>query len=182
MRSALIVLGVLSDSDVEWLAAAGRRVEIPRDGIRVTEGKPIPFVDLLLRGSLSVHTRASGPREIGRVSPGELVGELSFLDSRPPSATLRAREDSISLAVPRDELTTKLRWDAEFASRFYRSLGVLLAYRLRRLNRFALTVGTTSLEEEGLAPDEDLELDPAVLELTAIAGRRLEYLQSRVGV
>jgi len=182
LRSALIVLGLLSDSDVEWIAAVGRRVEIPRDGIRVKEGDPIPFVDLLLRGSLSVTTRASGAQEIGQVSPGELIGELSFLDSRPPSATLRAREDSVSLAVPRDELATKLRWDADFASRFYRSLGVLLAYRLRRLNRFALTVATTSLDEESFAPDEDLELDPAVLELTALAGRRLEYLQSRLGV
>jgi CRP/FNR family cyclic AMP-dependent transcriptional regulator len=181
LRSALIVLGLLSDSDVEWIAAVGRRIEIPRQEVRVQEGEPISFVDLLLRGSLTVHTRASGSREIGRISPGELIGELSFLDSRPPSATLRAREDSVSLAVPRDELATKLRWDAEFASRFYRSLGVLLAHRLRRLNRFALTVDTTSLDEESFAPDEDLELDPLVLELSALAGRRLEYLQSRMG-
>lgn len=181
MRSALIILGLLSDSDIEWIAAVGRRVDIPRDGVRVKEGEPIPFVDLLLRGSLSVHTRAAGSREIGRVSPGEWIGELSFLDSRPPSATLRACEESVSLALPRDELVTKLRWDAEFASRFYRALGVLLAHRLRRLNRFALTVGSTSIDEDGISTEDDLELDPAVLELASIAGRRLEYLQARLG-
>src|SRR5690606_34899074 len=37
---------------------------------------------------------------IGKVSPGELVGEMSFLDSMPRSASVRAEEDSEVLAIP----------------------------------------------------------------------------------
>jgi len=70
--------------------------------------------------------------EIAVLEQGELVGELSFLDSRPPNATVTAARETTVLAVPRWKLDAKLEEDAEFAARFYRALGVLLANRLRK--------------------------------------------------
>jgi hypothetical protein len=43
---------------------------------------------------------------------------MSFIDARPPSATVQALDNTIVLAVPRRELAAKLEQDAEFAARF----------------------------------------------------------------
>ena len=60
-----------------------------------------------------------------------VVGEMSFLDSQPPSASVRAVKKSWVLAISRKSLTDKLASDMAFAARFYRALGVFLSDRLR---------------------------------------------------
>ena len=112
--------------------------------------------------------------------PGEFIGELSFLDSRPPSATVIASTNSVVVAIPRHMLETKLRDDTAFAARFYRALGVFLAHRLRRM-----TPQGTEVRDSGAHPVDETaedEIDPQLLESISLAGKRFEWFQGRFDV
>lgn len=180
MRKALFILGELSDGDMDWLAETGQRQEIARESILIQRGEPIADVYILLDGRLSVRIDGRDSREINALLPGEFIGELSFLDSRPPSATVIASTNSVVVAISRDKLETKLRDDTAFAARFYRALGVFLAHRLRRM-----TLQGAEERDSGAHPANettDDELDPKLLESISLAGKRFEWFQSRFGV
>jgi CRP/FNR family transcriptional regulator, cyclic AMP receptor protein len=131
MKKVLFILGELSDDDVHWLMSHGNTSEILPDTILIREGQPVDTLYILLEGTLAVSTLALTGREIARLSSGEVVGEMSFIDDCPPSATVRAIERSRVLAIPRFQLAEKLQQDVGFASRFYRALAILLSSRLR---------------------------------------------------
>ena len=131
MRKVLFILSELADADLDWMIQNGAKTTYPKGAVLIEEGKPISVLFVLLDGHLSVSLAALGGKEIALLRSGEILGELSFLDSRPPSATVTAADDVTVLAVPRARLTTKLDEDPSFAARFYRALGVFLASRLR---------------------------------------------------
>jgi CRP-like cAMP-binding protein len=130
MRKALFFLGILADSDVDWMISVSERRKIPAGVVLIHEGQPADAVYNVLEGMLAVSVAALDGREIARLKCGDIVGEMSFVDSRPPSATVAAVEDSAVLSVPRALLATKLE-QVDFAARFYRALSVFLADRLR---------------------------------------------------
>lgn len=130
MKKVLFILGELSDRDIDWLVEVGRREQVPAGQILIYEGRPVDTLYILLDGTLIVSISGVG-RQIARLSSGEVVGEMSFIDSRPPSATVQTLEPSLVLAVPRSQLADKLEHDEGFASRFYRALAMLLSQRLR---------------------------------------------------
>ncbi len=130
MRKVLFLFGQLSDSDLEWLIACGRKQIVPAGTVLVREGQDIDTLYILMEGLFEVSGTQIGDKPF-RLSCGEVVGEVSLLDSRPPTATVTATADSIVLAIPRAELIRKLAEDAEFAARFYRALAIFLAHRLR---------------------------------------------------
>lgn len=177
MRRALLILGILSDGDIDWLAAAGNTQKLPPGSLLVQEGKPLKALYVLLQGRLSVRAETRPDEEINRLLPGEVVGEVSFLDSRPPSASVVADGESTVLAVPRTKLSAKLDSDPMFASRFYRSLGVFLAHRLRLSTDFDAVAGiSNSLSTEEEVSDE---IDPELLDSISLGAKRFEYLLSR---
>ena len=113
--------------------------------------------------------------EIAKLLAGEIVGEISFVDSRPPSADVKATVDSQVLAVPKDALRAKLKTDLGFASRFYLSLATFLADRLR-LADASLTAGQGGFVAHG----EDLdELPEEMLENIALASARFDMILKR---
>lgn len=131
MQKVLFFLNELSDRDIDWLVSVGEKREIPADSVLIYEGKPVDTLYIMLDGTLVVSIAAMGEREVARLYSGEVVGEMSFVDSRPPSATVKTMEQSVVLAIPRAELAQKLQTDESFASRFYRALAILLSHRLR---------------------------------------------------
>ena len=130
MRKVLFLLGHLSDRDIAWLASAGRPRLFQAGDVLIHQGHPVQEVFLLLEGLLVARIGGEDDApgyELARLYPGEVTGELSFLDSRPPNATVAAIEPSRVLAIPRAELKRRLERDDGFAARFYRALGVFLA-------------------------------------------------------
>ena len=95
----------------------------------MNRAKATEWLYFVLDGALVVHTPAA-PR-IAVLKAGDVVGEISFVDARPPVASVRAEVESKVGAVPRAVLSAKLRDDVGFAARFYRALAVFLADRLR---------------------------------------------------
>lgn len=171
MRKVLLILGQLSDEDVEWLAGVGRREVVPAGRTLVEEGRPIDRLYFLLDGQMSVSVAGLGA--VATLEAGEVIGEMSLIDTRPPSASVAAVQDAIVLAVPRRELEARFAVDAAFAARFYRAIATFLSERLRgTVRRLGFGEGGSLAEEAELAG----ELDENVLDNLHLAGARFDRI------
>ncbi len=182
MRKVLFLFGQLNDDDVEWMLTAGARRLVSAGGVLIEQGVPVDAVFILLEGKLAVWLQGKrGPdREIARLNAGEIVGEMSFVDARPPSATVKALEDSTVFALSRASLTRKLAADPGFAARFYRALAIYLSTTVRERHR---DLGTgVGMEGDADEEDEADELDPNVLDGVYLAGERFDRMVKRVMV
>lgn len=130
MRKALHLLGILNDVDVEWLASSGTLQTVNAGTTLIHEKHRIDYLYVLLDGELNVTVGGLPGTHVATLFAGEIVGEISFVDPRPPSASVTATQDSQVLALPRDRLSAKLAKDQAFAARFYRAIAAFLADRL----------------------------------------------------
>jgi len=131
MERILFILGILEDEDVDWLVSAGNRQELTSGEVLIREGESINAIYLILSGQFVVSIERSRDTHIARLSRGEVVGEMSFVDHLPPSATVTAIEPAVVLMIEKTMLEKKLEQDAGFAQRWYRALATLLSIRLR---------------------------------------------------
>jgi CRP-like cAMP-binding protein len=129
MKRVQYILGTLDDDDIDWLVAIGKRQEISPDAVLIQAGQPSTAIYLILEGQFAVLTDSAHP--IAYLGSSEVVGEMSFIDTYPPSATVRALEASLVLAIPKTELASKLHHNVCFAARFYEAMAILLSIRLR---------------------------------------------------
>jgi CRP/FNR family cyclic AMP-dependent transcriptional regulator len=129
MRKSLMLMGIMDDSDVEWLIEYGESRRLGPGTVLIREGDPIEGLYILLDGRLIV-TIASG-QQVAALDSGEIVGEISFVDSRPPLASVHASNNVHVLEISREKLSTKMDRDVGFAARFYKALAFFLADRLR---------------------------------------------------
>jgi len=102
-----------------------------------------------------------------------MIGEMSFVDSRPPGASVIAVDVSRVLAVPRSLLLRRLRESAPFAARFYHALAAFLADRLRNT---VATLGYGSGESLDSGKVYQDEIDPELLDSVALAGARFDWI------
>jgi CRP/FNR family cyclic AMP-dependent transcriptional regulator len=179
MRKVLFLFGQLNDDDVEWMLKAGRKRTLHEGEVLIRQGVPVDEVYILLDGSLAVWLKLRrGPeREIATLQAGEIVGEMSFVDARPPSATVKALEDSTVFGIAKVVLNAKLASDQGFAARFYRALAIFLSTTVRERHR-ALGYGSEE-DLEGMEDDAD-ELDGNVLDGIYLAGERFDRMVKRV--
>lgn len=131
MLEATIFLGVLHESDVEWLVTNSKEHDVAPGTVLIRCGEPVEFLYLVVDGALDVTVFSPDARHIATLYAGELAGEMSFVDLQPPSATVTAGMRSKILAIAKSALTEKITDDPEFGSRFYKGISVLLAGRLR---------------------------------------------------
>ncbi len=181
MRKVLFLFGQLNDDDVEWMLRTGQKRFIPAGGILIEQGVPVDSIFILLEGHLAVWLRPRrGPeRELARLNAGEIVGEMSFVDARPPSATVRAAEDSTVFVLSKVVLNAKLATDQGFAARFYRALAIYLSTTVRERHRSLGIELSANGEEE---KDDSDELDSNVLDGVYLAGERFDRMVKRVMV
>ncbi len=168
MRKVLYLFGYLTDADVEWMIGHGDCQRLRAGAVLIREGQPAPALYLLLSGTLEVSFGAAGRAPV-RMASGEVVGEMSFIDARPPSATVAAVDDAVVLAVARPVLQAKLDGEPAFAARFYRAMAVFLSHRLREVGARA---------GGGEAGDE--ELDPGSLQNIQMAAVRFDRVLQRL--
>lgn len=175
MSKAVVILGELSDRDIDWMVVNGSKKSIPTDTILINEGQPLDALYIVVDGTLKVYVAAVGNREIGIITSGEVLGEMSFVDGRLPSATVRAMEDSLVLSIPRQKLTEKLEQDVLFSLRFYRAITKFLSSRLRG------TVTRLGNDPDLLYEEmENNEFKPQILDDAPIARARFESLMDRL--
>jgi len=80
MSKVLVILGELSDRDIDWMLANGTRTQVLPGTTLITEGKPLDALYIVLEGTLSVAVSSFADKEIGKIIAGEVLGEMSFVD------------------------------------------------------------------------------------------------------
>jgi CRP-like cAMP-binding protein len=174
MERILFILGILEDEDVDWLVSAGHRREVADQEVIIREGEPNTAIYLILSGRFAVSLERSPDTAIAHLSSGEVIGEMSFIDHLPPSATVTAIEPAIVLVIDQAILNQKLAQDVGFACRWYQAIALLLSIRLR---------GTVShLEAEfweplTLNPDH---FSPHMADNMTLGGIRFDWLMRRL--
>ncbi len=121
----------LTANDWALVADKASRVHFKKGETLVHRAKRANGVYLLLKGTARVQIPSQPvARTIG---PGEICGEMSFLEDAPASASVVADGDVEAYHLDRPTLQSLFELFPHLASRFYRSLAMNLSRRLREL-------------------------------------------------
>ena len=163
MKRVLFLLGHLNDLDIEWMLANGSKIRLSKGATLVTKGTAIDHIYIVLSGQFSI---VDQHKDIAVIGSGEVIGEMSFLESRLPSVSVTALNSCEVYRIPRALMNKKLEEDVEFRASFYYSLALFLSDRLRKTTN-QLGYGT-DLEQDAL--------DENVLDGVAQAGSRFHQI------
>lgn len=176
MRRVLYILALLDDEDIDWLVSVGQRVNVAAGEAIITEGVPLEALFIVVGGRFSVVV-GQGNTKLESLSTGEMLGEISLLDSRPPSATVVAIEPAAVLRIERTALNARLESNRAFAARFYKALAVFLAQRLRKT---VAVFGYGDVRDERAEPGQEDEIDPELLDNLSLAGARFNIILDKL--
>jgi CRP/FNR family transcriptional regulator, cyclic AMP receptor protein len=121
----------LTANDWALVADKATRVRFNKGAILVQRDKRANGVFLLLKGTARVQIPFQST--IPAIGPGEICGEMSFLEDAPASASVVAETDVEAFHLDRPTLQSVFELFPHLASRFYRSLATNLSRRLREL-------------------------------------------------
>lgn len=169
MKRVLFFLGQLNDRDVEWMIHNGSKLDLPVGYKLINKGEYIDSLYIVLSGQLSVCADANNRDSIAKLEAGEIVGEMSFLESRPPSVSVIVTQPTIVYQISREVISSRMASNPEFRSSFYYALALFLSNRLRK---------TTDQLGYGNPEEEDL-IDTNVLDGVAQAGSRFGQILHR---
>jgi CRP/FNR family cyclic AMP-dependent transcriptional regulator len=134
MKKAYLILSELDNEDLNWITKHGHKKTLKPGTTLIYEGQSINALYMVLDGVLRVYIKpdeTEQEKELAKISAGEVVGEISFIDASLPIATVTTVNDCTILEIPRIQLLNKLRQDQAFAVRFYRGICQCLADRMR---------------------------------------------------
>jgi CRP-like cAMP-binding protein len=131
-------LKVLQPPDLDWITQSGTVSNLPIDSVLIQEGQPADAIYFILQGTVAVlisQNNSDLNQEIVHCGSGEIIGEMSFVDDRLPSATVKTIEPTHVLSLSKRQLQMKMERDPDFAARFYQELASILSSRLRSLSK-----------------------------------------------
>jgi signal transduction histidine kinase len=189
LRSAPL-FAQLPEADLGRLAQMAEPISLAPGDLLIREGDPGDAMYVIVSGDLDV-TKLSGTTEVqlARVGAGTIQGEMSAIEGRPRSASVRAITDVEVLRIPREALLTVFAAEPEAAFSILRvvlnrlrstesllrereklaGLGILAAGLAHELNNPAAAIrrsveslADAILARDALHPPSDLrELNPA---------------------
>jgi len=166
MKRVLFLLGHLNDLDIEWMINNGHKESIRSGDILIHRDEPVENLYIILSGELSIRDGISNINEIAAVGPGEVLGEMSFLEARPPSVSVMASEACEIFVIAKSLIEERMQMDIQFKSNFYYALALFLSNRLRK-----------TTDQLGFGnPDEADMIDTNVLDGVAQAGARFSQI------
>lgn len=178
-QSLFIFLAELNNSDLDWMVRKSKKERLHTGMILISEDRKIDALYIVLSGLLSVFISSEdGDKELARISSGEIVGEISFIDDRPPLATVKAIAETEVLAISRMNLTKKLQEDMGFASRFYHGISLCLSDRMRGTVRLLGYGDDSQIKEAQNHPDweENALINPSVVDNMKLAKAKFNWL------
>lgn len=129
--------GVMADLDEEIrgrLAAAGRFVTMAEAEYLTVQGKAHHMLAVIISGKLAVSVHAHGDTvQLATLAAGQTVGEMSVIDPRPASATVRVVDGEARLwTIDGPDFDAFTASDAAAGYAVMKVLGKQLCFRLRR--------------------------------------------------
>lgn len=105
---------------------------LPQGTGLITEGDQNRSLFILKSGSLSVSQEREGcEQQLGTIEPGDVVGEIAFVDQRPRSATVTVREDAELLRLDHATVMRTLVNNPVALADLVQALAVRVTLRLR---------------------------------------------------
>ena len=92
------------------------------------QGKQTKIVHVVLKGTVRIE---AGARRVATLGPGQVCGEMAFLENGVASANAIADGDVTTRSIEWSALSDLFELFPHAASRFYQSLAVTLSQRLR---------------------------------------------------
>ena len=133
------VFAGLDRERIEAIERSGSRAEFHPGDLVIEEGQPNDHLFVVLRGELEVFLPKTDERvtkvSIAPVGPGDCIGEYSFVDDKPASASVVATTQAEVFKIPQTEFQRILDSDANAGQVIYRNLLCLLVKRLRAENQ-----------------------------------------------
>lgn len=120
----------------QWLEQQGSQCSVASEKEIIKEGEQSGSLYFLRSGTAKVRTR-QGPNsvELAELASGEIFGEMSFVDDRPPVASIIAGNDCSVLKIDKEKLKRSLSSDPRLAHAFYQLIGKKLATQLISQNQ-----------------------------------------------
>ena len=135
MHDALTLLNEFDQDHVEWIFNTGLPHLFEPNTPIISEGVEPDALYIIMEGLVGIFVASMGDMCIARLGPGELLGDISFLENIPASASVIAMENTNVLIIPRKDLDSKLTEDPEFSARLFKALAVISNRRLRMRER-----------------------------------------------
>ena len=141
------ILGYLTDQDWSLLLGAARQVTFRNGETVLQEGATTRQLFILNKGYVTIEASSHAQGIcLGQSGPGELLGEVSFLESAGATASIVAAGNVELQVIDEAEIQSLLDSVPGLAARFYRSLAITLAERLRRTTAKAVEIDQSWVE------------------------------------
>jgi extracellular factor (EF) 3-hydroxypalmitic acid methyl ester biosynthesis protein len=131
LRTAKNRLEYLTQNDWVLIVDRAQRTTFKKGDVLIHAGKQNKMVYWLVKGNARVE--AASRAFIAQLEPGEVCGEMAFLENGVASASVVAPEALEVCAIEWPALTDLFELYPHMGSRFYRSLAVNLSRRMRDL-------------------------------------------------
>jgi extracellular factor (EF) 3-hydroxypalmitic acid methyl ester biosynthesis protein len=131
LRTGKNRLEYLTPNDWQLIVDRAKRSTFNKGDVLIQAGKQNKTVYLLVKGNARVE--ASTKAFIAQLQPGEVCGEMAFLENGVASASVTAAEALEVCAIEWSALSDLFELYPHLGSRFYRSLAVNLSRRMREL-------------------------------------------------
>jgi len=128
LQGARNPLQYLSQNDWTLIIDRAKRVNFKKHERLLSQGKQTKTLYVLGTGKVSI---AVSGTKIAQIGPGEICGEMAFLEDSVASATATAEGEVEAYALEWSSLQDLFQLFPHLASRFYRSVAVNLSRRLR---------------------------------------------------
>ncbi len=121
----------LQQHELEQLAEVAKPHDFPKGTIIFNEGEDGDSLYLVVEGIANVRTGTNGESQmVGKIEPGQALGEMSVLTGAPRRASVTAETDVHALSIHREDLEPILRARPEIAQ----ELGNMMAARIVAMN------------------------------------------------
>ena len=112
-----------------------------RDAVIIREGDAHNALYVIHSGQVRVEKESAGFQlELSRLGPGEIFGEMSFVEGMEASASVVADEEPVAVyRIEGDYINSLLKTNPSLFGRFYKSLVEIVSHRLRETSSLVVT-------------------------------------------
>lgn len=123
----------LRDEEHQQLLQSCERRSYKPGELLIQEGQKQTALYVIVKGEVKVQREHEGfAIELSRAGPGEIFGDMSFIEGQAASASVLAGDEEVlAFVITHQHIATLTSQNPGLAARFYQSLAEILSRRLR---------------------------------------------------